>query len=152
MLIHANRDELLRLSKQAALAVPKTTEIIDLRGIHMEADARRSMLTLTSTNQEIAIQTSMSAVVEQAGSIVIDVKLLPSLLSRLPEKTLDIELGDNGQLTVCSGTARYRLGVSSGEKYPMPELPFPDDTVPVTGLRSLVRRPRLPRWRAPARR
>ena len=31
MLIHANRDELLRLSKQAALAVPKTTEIIDLR-------------------------------------------------------------------------------------------------------------------------
>ncbi len=139
MLIHANRDELLRLSKQVALAVPETTEIIDLRGIHMEADARRSMLTLTATNQEIAIQTSMSAVVEQAGSIVIDAKLLPSLLSRLPEETLDIELGDNGQLTVCSGTARYRLGVSSGEKYPMPELPFPDDTVPVTGLRSLVR-------------
>ena len=87
MLIHANRDELLRLSKQVALAVPKTTEIIDLRGIHMEADARRSMLTLTATNQEVAIQTSMSAVVEQAGSIVIDAKLLPSLLSRLPEET-----------------------------------------------------------------
>lgn len=31
MLIHANRDELLRLSKQVALAVPETTEIIDLR-------------------------------------------------------------------------------------------------------------------------
>ena len=42
----------------------------------MEADAQRSMLTLTATNQEIAIQTSMSAVVEQAGSIVIDAKLL----------------------------------------------------------------------------
>ena len=77
----------LRLFKQAALAVPKATEIIDLRGIHMEADARRSILTLTATNQEIAIQASMSAVVEQAGSIVIDAKLLPSLLSRLPEET-----------------------------------------------------------------
>ena len=96
MLIHANRDELLRLSKQVALAVPETTEIIDLRGIHMEADARRSMLTLTATNQEIAIQTSMSAVVEQAGSIVIDAKLLPSLLSRLPEETLDIQWTAHG--------------------------------------------------------
>ena len=43
----------LRLFKQAALAVPKTTEIIDLRGIHMEADARRSILTLTATNQTL---------------------------------------------------------------------------------------------------
>ena len=127
MLIHANRDELLRLSKQAALAVPKTTEIIDLRGIHMEADARRSMLTLTATNQEIAIQTSMSAVVEQAGSIVIDAKLLPSILALLPGENLDMELEDNGQLTVSSGATRYHLSVPYGEKYPMPELPFPED-------------------------
>lgn len=139
MLIHANRDELLRLSKQAALAVPKSAEVVELRGIHVEADARRSMLTLTATNQEIAIQTSMSAVVEQPGSMVIDAKLLPSILALLPEKTLDMELEDSGRLTVRSGPTQYRLGVTSGEKYPMPELPFPDDTVPVTGLRSLVR-------------
>lgn len=139
MLIHVNRDELLRLSKQAALAVPKSAEVVELRGIHMEADARRSMLTLTATNQEIAIQTSMGAVVEQSGSMVVDARLLPPLLALLPEKTLDMELEDNGQLTVRSGTTQYRLSVTSGEKYPMPELPFPDDTVPVTGLRSLVR-------------
>lgn len=139
MLIHANRDELLRLTKQAALAVPKSTELPQLRGIHMEADARRSMLTLTATNQEIAIQTSMSAVVEEAGSMVIDAELMPSILALLPEENLDMELEDNDQLTVNSGATRYHLSVSSGEKYSMPELPFPDDTVPVTGLRSLVR-------------
>lgn len=45
----------------------QTTEIIDLRGIHMEADARRSMLTLTSTNQEIAIQTSIVRLAKENG-------------------------------------------------------------------------------------
>ncbi len=139
MLIHVNRDELLRLSKQAALAVPKSAEVIELRGIHVEADARRSMLTLTATNQEIAIQASMGAVVEQSGSMVMDARLLPSILALLPEETLDMELEDSGQLTIRSGSTQYRLSVTSGEKYPMPELPFPDDTVPVTGLRSLVR-------------
>lgn len=139
MLIHVNRDELLRLSKQAALAVPKSAEIIELRGIHMMADAQRSMLTLTATNQEIAIQASMGAVVEESGSMVMDAKLLPSILALLPEKSLDMELADNGQLTVCSGMTKYQLSVTAGEKYPLPELPFPDDTVPVTGLRSLVR-------------
>lgn len=89
MLIHANRDELLRLTKQAALAVPKNTELPQLRGIHMEANARRSMLTLTATNQEIAIQTSMSAVVEETGSMVIDAELMPSILALLPEENLD---------------------------------------------------------------
>ena len=139
MLIHANRDELLRLTKQAALAVPKSTELPQLRGIHMEADAQRSMLTLTATNQEIAIQTSMSAVVEETGSMVIDAELMPSILALLPEENLDMELEDNNQLTVSSGATRYHLSVSSGEKYPMPELPFPDDTVSVSGLWSLVR-------------
>lgn len=139
MLIHVNRDELLQLAKQAALAVLKSAEILELRGIHVEADARRSMLTLTATNQEIAIQTSMGAVIEESGSMVMDARLLPAILALLPEKTLDMELADNGQLTIRSGVTRYQLSVTSGEKYPMPELPFPDDTVPVSGLRSLVR-------------
>lgn len=126
MLIHANRDELLRLSKQVALAVPKTTEIIDLRGIHMEADARRSMLTLTATNQEIAIQASMGAVVEQSGSMVMDARLLPSILALLPEETLDMELGDGDiyemglagkSIVFWSGTLLFSARLMAG-KYP----------------------------------
>lgn len=139
MLVHVKRDELFQLSKQAALAVPKSAEVMELRGIHLEADSRQSMLTLTATNQEIAIRTSMGAVVEQPGSMVVDAKLLMSILARLPEKDLDLELEEDGRLAIRSGTTGYRLNVMSGEKYPMPELPFPDDMVPVGGLRSLVR-------------
>lgn len=140
MLAHIKRDELLRLSRQAALAIPRSTTVKELAGIHLEADERRSMLTLTATNQEIAIRASMGAVVERSGSAVIGAGLLAGAAARLPEESLDLELEGGSRLRIRSGTAIYCLDVLPGDKYPMPELPFPADTVPVTGLRSLVRR------------
>ena len=139
MLVHIKRDELFQLSKQAALAVPKSAEVKELCGIHLEADSRLSTVTLTATNLEIAIRTSMGAVVEEPGSAVVDAKLLVPILTRLPEENLDLELGEDGRLAIRSGMTGYHLSVMSGDKYPTLELPFPDDTVPVTGLRSLVR-------------
>jgi len=139
MLAHIKRGELLRLSKQTALAVPKKAAVKELAGVHLEADSRLSMLTLTATNLEIAIRAYMSAVVERPGSVVINARLLAAIMAQLPEEDVDLELLDNGQLSIRSGTTGYCLDVLPGEKYPMPELPFPDDTVPVTGLWSLVR-------------
>lgn len=45
MRVHANRDSALVLAAQASKAVPKITTIPELKGIHMEADARLAMLT-----------------------------------------------------------------------------------------------------------
>lgn len=99
MLVHINRDEFKCLAKQAALAVPKKSTIKELSGIHIEADARRSMLTLTATNLEIAIRTSMGAVVERSGSVVLNAKVLAAITSQLTEETLDMELMDSGQIS-----------------------------------------------------
>lgn len=65
MLVHAKRDELLTLAAQAGKAVPKKTSEEELKGIHTDADARRSVVTMTSTNHEIVIRTTMGAVVEE---------------------------------------------------------------------------------------
>ena len=141
MLAHVNRQEMLVLASQAAKAAPKSagTQAEAIKGIHLEADSRRSMLTLTATNYEVAIRTSMAASVEESGSCVVSDSLLPAVLSKLPEEDVDLEIGENGRLTICSGDSRFRLDVIPGEKYPMPELPFPDDTLPVSGLCSLAR-------------
>lgn len=141
MLAHIKRDDLLRLSKQAALAVPRNTTIKELQGIHLEADEGNSMLTLTATNLEITIRASMGAVVERPGNTVIDARLLTDIVSKLSKDSdLDMELERGGQLAIRSGHTHYLLNVLSGDKYPMPELPFPDDTIPVTGVQSLVRK------------
>ena len=65
------------LAAQASKAVPKITTIPELKGIHMEADARLAMLTMTATNQEVSIRASMPAAVEESGSAVIPADLLP---------------------------------------------------------------------------
>ena len=66
MLAHVKRQEMLTLAYQAAKAVPRTAgaQADAIKGIHMEADSRRSMITLTATNYEVAIRTSMAASVE----------------------------------------------------------------------------------------
>ena len=139
MLVHANRKEMLLLASQAAKAVPKSTTSEAINGIHVEADGRRSMLTLTATNYEIVIRTSMGASVEQSGSIVVSSTLFPAILAKLPEENVDLEIEVNGRLAIRSGHSCFRLDVLPGDKYPMPELPFPDDTLPVSGLCSLTR-------------
>ena len=137
MLVHAKRDELLTLAAQAGKAVPKKTSEEELKGIHIDADARRSVVTMTSTNHEIVIRTTMGAVVEQSGSAVINASLFSALLALLPEEDVDLELLRPTQIHIHSGTCDYHLSVLPGEKYPMPELPFPDDTVPVSGICTL---------------
>ena len=128
MLIHVKRDELLAIAAQTAKAAPKTATSEAVLGIHVEADSRRSMLTLTATNYEIVIRASMGASVEQAGSVVISAVLFPAVIASLPEQDVDLETENPGQLTIRSGNAQFRLSALSGDKYPMPELPFPDDT------------------------
>ena len=60
MLVHVKRDELLAIAAQTAKAAPKTATSEAVLGIHVEADSRRSMLTLTATNYEIVIRASMA--------------------------------------------------------------------------------------------
>ena len=124
MLVHVKRDELLAIAAQTAKAAPKTATSEAVLGIHVEADSRRSMLTLTATNYEIVIRASMGASVEQSGSVVISAALFPAAIASLPEQDVDLETEHPGQLTIRSGHARFRLSALSGDKVPMPELPF----------------------------
>ena len=81
MLVHVKRDELLAIAAQTAKAAPKTATSEAVLGIHVEADSRRSMLTLTATNYEIVIRASMGASVEQSGSVVISAALFPAAIA-----------------------------------------------------------------------
>ena len=139
MLAHVSRTELLTLATQTAKAAPKIAGAEKTQGIHVEVDSRRSMITLTATNYEIAIRASMGASVEQPGSVIVNPNLFPAILTRLPEENVDLEVENGSRLVIRSGQSSFRLSVLSGEKYPMPDLPFPDDTLPVSGLCSLAR-------------
>lgn len=139
MRVHVNRDSALVLAAQASKAVPRITTIPELKGIHMEADARLSMLTMTATNQEVSIRASMPAAVEESGSAVIPAGLLPDILKRLPEDQVSFSTIGPGVIHICSGCTEYSLNILDAGKYPLPEVPFLEDTIPVSGICSLAR-------------
>ena len=105
----------------------------------MEADARLAMLTMTATNQEVSIRASMPAAVEESGSAVIPADLLPDILKRLPGDQVSFSTVGPGIIHIGSGYAEYRLNILDAAKYPLPEVPFLEDTIPVRGICSLAR-------------
>lgn len=138
MLAHVKRREMLTAVLQAAKAAPRASSVEAVKGIHIEADSRHSMLTMTATNYEIAIRASIPASVERSGSAVVSARLFPEIMSKLPEEDVDLELLGSNRLSVLSGCSHFKLDVLPGERYPMPEFPFPDDTLPVQGICSLA--------------
>lgn len=124
MRVHANRDSALVLAAQASKAVPKITTIPELKGIHMEADARLAMLTMTATNQEVSIRASMPAAVEESGSAVIPADLLPDILKRLPGDQVSFSTVGPGIIHIGSGYAEYRLNILDAAKYRFRRSPF----------------------------
>lgn len=140
MLVRTSRQELLSIATQVAKAVPDKHADKELCGIHMEADAGRGLVTLTATSHEVAIRSSVQATVKKSGSAVIDDGFLLGILAKMPEDVVDFAYMDNDRMRVRSGKTVFDLSALSGEMYPMPELPYPEDAVAVTGIPSLSKR------------
>lgn len=140
MIVHAGRQELYSIAIHAAKAASKNSTIEELKGIHLEADAARGLVTLTATNMEVAVRATLPATVLDGGAAVIPSQLLTGILQRLPEAEVKIASADPKWMNFSAGMAAYKIAVLSAEKYPMPELPFPEDSVSVQGIRSLYRR------------
>lgn len=140
MIVHAGRQELYSIAIQAAKAVAKTSTIEELKGIHFEADAERNMVTLTATDNEVVVRASLPATVQESGTAVVPAQLFTGILQKLPETEVNIASSVGNQMDFSAGTAFFRISVLPTNKYPMPELPFPEDSVAVQGINSLYRR------------
>ena len=98
------------------------------------------MLTLTATNYEIVIRASMGASVGTVRKRCHQRRLIPRGHSQPSRTGCGPGDGTSGPAAHPSGHAPpLACPRSPGTSTPMPELPFPDDTLPVSGLRSLAR-------------
>lgn len=139
MVIHAQRELLYDAARKVAKASPKVNVAEARAGIHMEADESTSSLILTAANNELAMRATLPVTVEAGGSLVMDPAMFLGMLDRLPDETAHIELLEHNIIKITSGATQYRYQVQPGDKFPLPELPFPDDMVPLKGVCSLAR-------------
>lgn len=121
--------------KRATTIAPPDSPLDVLKGVLLESDSARKMLTVTSTNLEVALVEKIPCSAQEDGALVYSARTLTEMLQRLPEDTVEISRKENrGRMTLTSGSVSYEVDVWDRGAFPKPDLPFPEDTVKVSGI------------------
>ena len=100
-------------------AVTLRSTIPVLEGILLKAEGFQ--LTLTGYDLEMGIVTTIDANVKEPGEVVLNAKLLSSMVSRMPSGQINIQSTENGKTTIQSGVAQFEI--QSMNPTDFPELP-----------------------------
>lgn len=141
MRVTINRAELLNAAKCASAIAPASSPIKEMSGVLLETDAASGKMTATATNMETSLELKLSCVALDDDALAVNAKLLASMLDNLPGDTVEL-LRRNGQAQIHlrSGDAEYLVPIFERGSFPKPSIPFPEDTVRVTGVPSMARR------------
>ena len=137
MRITVNRQELLAAAQDAARIAPAASPLDVLKCALLSAEDGK--LTVAATNIETALERKLTAQIEEEGSAVMNARLLCGMLSLMEDEAVSIA-GEGCTLTVKGSTASYVMTIPDRANYPRMEIPFPADTVPVTGIPAMAKR------------
>lgn len=141
MIISINRLELLSTMKRAASIAPVDAPLDVLRGVLLEADSTCGKLTVTATNLDVSLQVKLPCSIQEDGAFVIRAKLLSDMLQRLPSNMVQIlRFNNQGLATLKSEKAGYDIEVWEAAAFPKLVLPFPEDTIAVSGIPSMAQK------------
>ncbi len=121
MHIQCTKEDLLNAVILVEKAVATQNTIPVLTGIQLTA--KNDVLTLTSTNLELSIQTHISTHVTTAGQTVIDGRLFSSIIRKLPNEPIIIEF--TNKLVITAGTVEFSLNTLADDEFP--DFPIPVD-------------------------
>lgn len=135
-----NRAELLNAAACAAAVAPAASPIKEMTAMLLEADTGGT-LAVTATNVETALEQKLPCRAADEDAVAVNARLFTAMLTKLPgnEAELFREPG-SPQLHVRSGDAEYITAIWERGSFPKPSIPFPEDTVKVSGIPSMARR------------
>lgn len=141
MRVTINRAELLSAAKCAAAIAPSSSPIKELACALLETDGAAGKLTVTSTNMETSLEQKIRCTSQEEDALAVNARLLAAMLEKLSGETVELRReGHNPIFRLRSGDAEYAVSVFERGSYPRPQLPFPEDTVKVSGIPNLARR------------
>lgn len=141
MRVTINRTELLNAAKRAAAIAPGSSPIKEMTCVLLEADNAYGKLTVTSTNMETSLEQKLRCISQDNDVLAVNARLLAAMLEKLPGDTVELcRKGSDPVFRLSGGDAEYTVSVFERGSYPKPEIPFPEDTVKVSGIPALARR------------
>ena len=141
MRVTINRAELLSAARRAASIAPSSSPIKELACALLEADSASGKLTVTSTNVETSLEQKLRCTSQEDDVLAVNARLLAAMLEKLPGEMVELcRKKRSSVFQLSSGDAAYTVSVFERGSYPKPEIPFPEDTVKVSGIPALARR------------
>lgn len=136
-----HRAELLNAAKYAAAIAPSSSPIKEMVCTLLETDSVSGKVTVTATNIETALEQRLPCIVQEDDALAINAKLLTSMLEQLPGDTVELlRRGHEPQILIQSGDAAYSVPIFERGGFPKPTIPFPEDTVKISGIPSMAKR------------
>ncbi|MEE1131242.1 MAG: DNA polymerase III subunit beta [Caryophanon sp.] len=141
------RDRLLDSLNNAMRAISSKTTIPILTGIKLDVTAEG--LRLTGSDADITIQTFVQTEengkqiinVDEAGSIVLQARMLHEIVRKLPTNAVEIEVTTGLQTIIRSGKSEFHLIGSDANEYPqLPEIANNEQfSIPSDLLKTVIR-------------
>ena len=97
-------------------AITNRSAIPVLEGIYLQAEGFK--LTLTGYDMEMGITTTIDCNVLVPGEMVLDAKLLGSMVSRMPAGNVTIDMDDEGMAIISGGVAEFEIPAMNASDYP----------------------------------
>ncbi|MGI6578079.1 MAG: DNA polymerase III subunit beta [Eubacteriales bacterium] len=129
---------LLNAVSAAARTVSKSSSIVTLEGILIEANS--NSVTLTGYNLTTGVRAIINTEPERTGSIVINARLLGEIVRKSPDDFITLDADDNLTVKITCGLSEFTIMGLSPSEYP--ELPTPENekslSIPANTLRSMI--------------
>src|SRR5580765_6351982 len=123
--------------------VEKRSTIPILSNVLLKAADGR--LQIAATDLDVTILSSCAAKVTTAGGVTIEAKRLFDIVRSMPDEEVRVQMQENNQMLIESGTAKFRLLGLPAEDYPtLPTVTASESyTIPLDELKTMVAKVRF---------
>ncbi len=136
MKFQVNRDVFSEAVSFAVKLLPQRTTLPILSGVLLEAS--REDLTLSSFDYEVSTRATISADIEEEGTVLVSGRLLADIASRLPAAPVHVST-DGSKIVVTCGSANFTLLSMPVEEYPtLPEIAAESGVLPAEAFAAAV--------------
>ena len=140
MKFEANRLIMLDAAKSAVRVAPSYAHAEILSGILIESNEDTGEVYMTATNHELSIQQKIPASVQQSGTMLINARVLSGMMTKLDSEFATLSAASPEILSVTGGRCSYQINCLPSKNYPKPVMPFPEESVLMSGICSLAKR------------
>ena len=139
MLFSVKQEDFLKALKETSRAAKSNADNTALSNVLIQADSNSNMILLSCTDGNTFLQRRIPSLqIKEGGSILLNARILMKYVE-IADTDIVIAADEKSGI-VYTGGAKMELYSIPTQQFPIPQIELPDQTVRVSGLKSLIHR------------